>query len=148
MVYAARVAQDPAAPEVWRVSALRNFNVGALQMGMATAHEVVHKWVNYLTGDFRAGTPPNISYPGQAGGPQRGESGWYWESRFIGGGLLEFHEDVSDPLRERQAGKIYHSRMDGKRVEWAWELDPLYIQRILNFGSYACKDLLLLSPLR
>ncbi|KAK3291670.1 uncharacterized protein B0H64DRAFT_348998 [Chaetomium fimeti] len=132
MVYAARVAQDPRRPPEWRQSALRNFNTGSFQMGFATAHELVHKWVGYLIGDPRSGTPDNVAYPGNAP-PDGGESGWFWESRFLGGGLFECVEDVSDPLGPRQAGKIYLSRIDVNRVEWARELDPNYIQRILNF---------------
>ncbi len=142
MIYATRLTQDPKVSSAVSASALRNFNVGAFQMGFAISHELVHKWVNYLLGDPRSNTPPQVSYPGQSLSIHRGESGWNWESRFLGGGVLEFHHDPQDALpAHRQAGRVYHSRLDTQRRSWARPLDPAYIQRILNFGKlllYLC----------
>ncbi|KAJ6789630.1 hypothetical protein PWT90_08485 [Aphanocladium album] len=54
---------------------------------IALAHEIVHLFVGYLTGNSRVATPSRIAPPGERSG-RIGESGRYWETTFLGG-ILE-----------------------------------------------------------
>ncbi|KAL2188035.1 hypothetical protein L209DRAFT_762843 [Thermothelomyces heterothallicus CBS 203.75] len=125
-----RGRQDPVSVARYE-NAMKNFEVGSFLMDITVAHEIVHKWVRYLLGPANAGTPPHISFPGTASG-NRGESGWYWESRFLGGGKLENVEDQANPLGWRQLGKLYLVR-ETAQGQMGRELSRRYIQDILSF---------------
>lgn len=55
-------------------------------MIISLAHEIVHLFVGYLTGQQRILTPPELSADGFDTGPN-GESGRYWESILLQGNL-------------------------------------------------------------
>lgn len=94
-------------------------------MGFAIARELVHKLVGYLDCGHVFSLPWEMA------------PGCFWETRFLGGRLLGYMVDRSDPLGVRQAGKIYLLKGEpGETVERARELDESYVQRILNFGRF------------
>ncbi|KAH6617405.1 hypothetical protein F5144DRAFT_660626, partial [Chaetomium tenue] len=119
---AARILKDSTTLPKRRKNALKNFRTGVFQMGFATAHELVHKWVGYLD----CGHVLSLHW--------EMAPGCFWEIRFLGGRLLLYIVDRSDPLGVRQAGKIYLFKGEpGEIVKRARELDESYVQRILNF---------------
>ena len=82
-----------------------NYKRFKFQMVISLAHEIIHCFTGYLTGNSRALTPETISMPGFTQGIA-GESGRYWENLFFGGAIL-FYKDSNDPLGTRQAGIPY-----------------------------------------
>ncbi|KAK4170840.1 hypothetical protein QBC36DRAFT_112223 [Triangularia setosa] len=78
-------------------------------MGLATAHELVHTFVGYLTGDSGTDTPPRVQFPfiePSAPTPvSRAEAGRFWEGKLLGF-LVQAWEDPRNPLGDRQAGEM------------------------------------------
>lgn len=123
---------DPAS-RARQANAVKNFEAGAFLMGITVAHQVVHKWIRYLLGVPTAGTPPHIAFPGTQS-IDGGESGWYWEARFLGGGRVVCYEDPHDPLGWQQLGKLYLIRHTATGPK-ARELSHSYIQDVLGFSK-------------
>lgn len=103
LVHASQVVMNPYgdADYLTRENALRNFERLLFLLGVCVAHELVHLFVGYLTGEAVPSTPPHIAYPG-TGGTLVGEAGWHWESAMWGGGKLENIEEPYDPLGVRK----------------------------------------------
>ncbi|KAI1313267.1 hypothetical protein F5Y03DRAFT_390288 [Xylaria venustula] len=106
-------------------------------MAIATAHEIVHLFVGFLTGYGAPTTPPEVSFlPGQYNtvsptnsNVKHGESGRAWEGAVFGG-TVEAFESSPHPLGTRQSGVFYLLQHD----ERAREVDQAYIRRILDFN--------------
>jgi hypothetical protein len=74
-------------------------------MGMAAAHELVHAFVGFLTGDSGTNTPGAADFP-RPGGPQTsGESGNYFEGTLTGF-IVQAYYSPGSPLGNRQAGEL------------------------------------------
>ncbi|KAK5635393.1 hypothetical protein RRF57_011105 [Xylaria bambusicola] len=80
-------------------------------MGITVAHELVHFFVGYLTGQDVPDTPEWVSYLPpvynrvEENGTEIGESGRTWEG-YVLGGIVETAEDTSNPLGAYQAGTL------------------------------------------
>lgn len=74
-------------------------------MAVTVAHEVVHVFIGFLTGDNWPDTPPEVQARGFAD-HRVGESGRFWEDALFGGGPECVEADVS-VLGWRQAGLPY-----------------------------------------
>ncbi|KAI1077177.1 hypothetical protein F5B20DRAFT_583668 [Whalleya microplaca] len=110
-----------------------NYKLFKYQMGITIAHEIVHLLTGYLTGTARPLTPPRVSLTAY-GKSKAGESGRYWESTMLGG-VVEFWEDITDPLKERQAGKPYLIK-DGRNNVPAKLISMNYINNLLH-GNFS-----------
>ncbi|KAK0739908.1 hypothetical protein B0T21DRAFT_330200 [Apiosordaria backusii] len=74
---------------------------------LTIAHELVHVFVGRLTGVIDADTPPKIDVPPKAGTIlSLGESGLYWEVKFVGYSVWSFYDD-KDARKEAQGGTLW-----------------------------------------
>ena len=105
------------------------------QVSLNIAHEIVHFFTGYLTGNKEDDTetpytPPAVTwrYYGEDG---RGEAGWFWEGNVFGG-TIEHLADPDNPLGFLQAGTPFLRREDGTSQYVA----HTYIRRILNLDVH------------
>lgn len=74
-------------------------------MILTVCHEIIHILVCALSAETRPETPPDMAVEGHT--PGLGESGWYWETTYLGG-IVKMHQDKTDPaaavLKTRQPG--------------------------------------------
>ncbi|KAF7536450.1 hypothetical protein G7054_g4585 [Neopestalotiopsis clavispora] len=80
-------------------------------MSITVAHELVHLFVGFISGNNRPLTPPDVSflpedYNTKIRGKPVGESGRAWEA-YVLGGTVEAFEQKDNPLGNRQAGTMY-----------------------------------------
>ncbi|KEZ46583.1 hypothetical protein SAPIO_CDS0390 [Scedosporium apiospermum] len=97
-------------------------------LGISVAHELVHMFVGYLSGDNEDDTPPTIGrYPPGTSGI--GEAGMHWENVLFNG-FVEAMYDSSNPLGASQAGIYYLTTPSarGRLLNRDWML------RMLRFG--------------
>ncbi|KAK5993042.1 hypothetical protein PT974_06469 [Cladobotryum mycophilum] len=89
-------------------------------MSLSIAHELVHMFIGYLTGDSSRDTPPQVDYRPQASG-SRGESGRAWEREMFGF-LTEAVYDPNDRRGLAQAGVFYGklSKDEGWILNQGW----------------------------
>ncbi|KAK4171153.1 hypothetical protein QBC36DRAFT_382776 [Triangularia setosa] len=80
-----------------------------LLMGLATAHELVHTFVGFLTGNEDTNTPPRVQFPVPSTlmpNPLTGaEAGAFWEGQMLGF-LVQAWENSRSRLGDRQAGDM------------------------------------------
>lgn len=102
-------------------------------LGLTTAHELVHVFVSYLTGNSTSDTPPAVQYPpraSSAGAPQSGgESGNTWEGKLMGCIVLAYFNRTNS-RGPRQAGDLYALQ---NRVT-PYRLSPEWIRKCLELG--------------
>ena len=107
----------------------------AFIMAATVAHEPVHFFVGFLTGDCYPATPevitylPNLYNGLEDDGTALGESGRAWEGSVFGS-TFDCFEDDRNLLGARQAGDIFLIN-DQEQTQ---ELDHECMRRILNFG--------------
>jgi hypothetical protein len=103
-------------------------------MSVATAHEIVHFFVGFLTGYDQPSTPDFVNFlPDLFNSSYRGipvgESGRAWEGMVFGGTLEAF--EAQSPLGARQAGDLF--LIDGQKL--ARKLDQACVKRNLEFSK-------------
>ena len=116
MVSAMKVMWNPKAPKEQQKKMLERFKDYQFLFGVATAHELCHAFVHYLSkyylpGDF---TPPRVTHLDYGLDPEVsvnegvkekiGESGRWFENELFGGSL-EFYRDPTD-----DDGQVSNSR--------------------------------------
>ncbi|KAK4205128.1 hypothetical protein QBC40DRAFT_261114 [Triangularia verruculosa] len=91
-------------------------------MGLAAAHELVHTFVGYLTGNSDTDTPPRVIFPNIAPTAPLpvtdGEVGRFWEGKLLGF-LVQAWEDPRNPLGDRQAGEMLGYLYDQQSKHYA-----------------------------
>jgi len=109
-------------------------NMFKFQMAITVAHEVNHFLIGFLTGRMKPPTPPGISLASY-GNTSTGESGRHWE-RMLLGGVVEFYEEIQDPLGNMQAGTPYLIA-DGRGSAPAWLVSKTYINEFLSGSKFS-----------
>ncbi|KPM38673.1 hypothetical protein AK830_g7871 [Neonectria ditissima] len=83
-------------------------------LSVSVAHELVHLFVGFMLGDSGRSTPAEINHPaGQAGSQRLGESGRYWEGKFLGHCVEAFY-DETHPRGLNQPGIFYTNAHTGR----------------------------------
>ncbi|KAK4665438.1 hypothetical protein QC763_0062430 [Podospora pseudopauciseta] len=84
-----------------------DFEKHLIVASLTIAHELVHVFVGRLTGVNDADTPPKIDVPPKTGmALSLGESGRYWETKFVGYSVWAFYDD-KDIRKEAQGGTLW-----------------------------------------
>ena len=106
------------------------YNIFKFQMAISVAHEIVHLLVGFLTGKATPDTPTVVTGPGY-GEPRRGESGRYWEHKFLGG-YLECWSVDSHALDRRQPGLPYLFKAGPRATSKGQRVSATYIAEFLE----------------
>ncbi|KGQ06474.1 hypothetical protein BBAD15_g8209 [Beauveria bassiana D1-5] len=108
-------------------------NIFKFHLVIALAHEIVHLFVGYLTGDPNVLTPPNLSARGH-GSSTAGESGNYWERTFLGGTLEMWFPRGSVEAPGSAHAYLLLETSRGPRM--ARRISPTYIDNMVNRREY------------
>ncbi|KAJ0124721.1 hypothetical protein J7T55_006062 [Diaporthe amygdali] len=99
-----------------------NFERSLFFLTLTIAHELIHVFTGYITGDALRNTPPAVNHPrGLSGSMRPGEAGRAWERGFIGY-ITKSYFDSNDPLGTAQAGIMYACEVEtrGYVIKQAW----------------------------
>lgn len=110
-----------------------SYEMFRFQLIISVAHEITHFLTGFLTGKERPLTPKAVGLEGY-NTRKIGEAGRYWESTLLGG-VVEFYQNHSDPLAERQAGTPYLID-DGLPRSPARQISMKYIHDFLRGSKY------------
>ncbi|KAF4342644.1 hypothetical protein FBEOM_3417 [Fusarium beomiforme] len=120
--------------QAWK-GGMRNYDAGVSgnivlnKMGISVAHEVVHLFIGFLTGNPRSNTPPLVTLE-PYGNRQRGEAGRYWEELVLGG-VAECWSNNNDIMGVRQSGTPYLFQNGFARSN-GWKVSMSYIERFVD----------------
>lgn len=121
-------------------SNMKNLEKHLLMGSLTIAHELVHFFAGRIIGVPETDTPDKINAPPELS-RVKGESGRFWEDKFVGYNIEAFF-DPADPLKEKQAGKLWadkkQSRVapaDQNLVDHAWVKTMLAGSTYLVFPS-------------
>jgi hypothetical protein len=103
-----------------------DYHTFLVNVAFTVAHELVHCFVRFLSGDKRVGTPRSLMPKGFEDKPTRGESGRMWEELLFGGCT-----SYSLPQKKGDTVRLFMDK-DNKKAQ----VDPDHINDIAQGSMF------------